>query len=81
MCAQLLNHVQLFATPWTVACHAPLSMKFFRQEYWNRLPCPSPEPEDLPELGMEPIAGRLLPSEPPGKPIYICVWCVCVCVY
>ena len=32
MCAQLLNHVQLFATPWTVACHAPLSMGFSRQE-------------------------------------------------
>ena len=28
MCAQLLNHVQLFVTPWTVACHAPLSMGF-----------------------------------------------------
>ena len=30
-----------FATPWTVACQAPLSMKFFRQEYWSRLPFPA----------------------------------------
>ena len=31
-----------FATPWTVAHQAPLSMGFSRQEYWSRLPCPSP---------------------------------------
>ena len=30
-----LSRVQLFATPWTVACHAPLSMEFSRQEYWS----------------------------------------------
>ena len=28
-------------TPWTVACQAPLSMGFSRQEYWNVLPLPS----------------------------------------
>ena len=32
--------VWLFATPWTVACQAPLSLGFSRQEYWSRLPCP-----------------------------------------
>ena len=32
----------IFATPWTVACQAPLSMGFSRQEYWNELPCPPP---------------------------------------
>ena len=32
---QLLSHVQLFATPWTVAHQAPLSMKLPRQEYWS----------------------------------------------
>ena len=32
-CAQSLSHVQLFVTPWTVACQAPLSMEFSRQEY------------------------------------------------
>ena len=36
--AQLLSHVQLFATPWTIACLAPLSMEFSRQEYWSGLP-------------------------------------------
>ena len=34
------SHVQLFATPWTVACQAPLSMGFPRQEYWSGLPFP-----------------------------------------
>ena len=35
-----LSHVQLFATPWTVAHQAPLSMGFSRQEYWRGLPFP-----------------------------------------
>ena len=39
------------AIPWTVACRAPLSMGFSRQEYWSGLPFPSPE--DLPDLGIE----------------------------
>ena len=39
---QSLSHVQLFVTPWTVACQTPLSMEFSRQEYWNGLPFPSP---------------------------------------
>jgi len=34
--------VQLFATPWTAACQAPLSMGFSRQEYWSGLPFSSP---------------------------------------
>ena len=33
--------VRLFASPWTLAHQAPLSMGFFRQEYWSGLPCPS----------------------------------------
>ena len=32
---QLLSHVQLFVTPWTIACQATLSMEFSRQEYWS----------------------------------------------
>ena len=39
----MLSHVQLFATPWTVAHQAPLSVGFSRQEYWRGLPLPSPE--------------------------------------
>ena len=34
----MLSRVQVFATPWTVACQAPLSMGFSRQEYWGGLP-------------------------------------------
>ena len=37
-----LSRVQLFATPWTVAYQAPLSIGFSRQEYWSGLPFPSP---------------------------------------
>ena len=37
-----LSRVQLFATPWTAAYQAPLSMGFSRQEYWSGLPLPSP---------------------------------------
>ena len=37
-----LSYVQLFATSWAVACQAPPSMEFSRQEYWNRLLFPSP---------------------------------------
>ena len=49
-----LNCVQLFVTPWTVACQAPLSMGFSRQEYWNGYPLPSPG--DLPDPGFEPLS-------------------------
>ena len=48
---KLLNRVQLFATPWTGACQAPLSMEFSRKEYWSGLPFPSPG--DLPDPGTE----------------------------
>ena len=46
LCASGFHHVQLFATPWTVACQGPLSMGFSRQEYWSGLPCPPPLCED-----------------------------------
>ena len=36
-----LSHVQLFATPWTVAYHAPPSLGFSRQECWSGVPLPS----------------------------------------
>ena len=39
---QLLSRVWLFATPWTAACQASLSMGFSRQEYWSGVPLPSP---------------------------------------
>ena len=54
-CAVLcLSHVRLFAAPWTVACQAPLSMGFSRQDYWSGLPCPPPG--DLPDPGFTPAS-------------------------
>ena len=44
----------LSATPWTIACQAPLSMGFPRQEYWSGLSLPSPE--DLPKPGIKPVS-------------------------
>ena len=70
------NTVRLFATPWTIAPQAPLSMGFSRQEHWGGLPCPPPG-------GLSPLlqgwslhilcllqwqAGSL-PPVPPGKPM------------
>ena len=46
--------VQLFATLWTVARQAPLSMKFSKQDYWSGLPCPTPG--DFPDPGIEPVS-------------------------
>ena len=51
VCERTLSRVQLFATPWTIAHQAPLSMNFPRQEYWSGLPC-SP-PGDLPDPEIE----------------------------
>ena len=48
------SHTRLFATPWTVACQAPLSTGFPRQEYWSGLPFPSPG--DLPNPRTEPAS-------------------------
>ena len=46
-----LSRVRLFATPWTVAYHAPPSMGFCGQEYWSGVPLPSAE--DLPDPGIK----------------------------
>ena len=74
MHAQPLSHVRFFATPWTVARQAPLSMGFPRQKCWNGWPFPPPG--DLPDPGIEPIspsspAGRFFTTEPPGEPNYL----------
>ena len=62
---QLLSHVQLFTTPWILACQAPLSMGIPRQEYWTGLLCLPPgdllEPEVKPVSLMSPeLAGQFL---------------------
>ena len=48
------SHVQLFASLWTIACQAPLSMGFSREEYWSGLPCPPLG--NLPDPGIEPMS-------------------------
>ena len=62
-----LSHVQLFATPWTIAYQASQSIGFSRQEYRSGLPFPSPG--YLPYPGIEPgsptLQAEALPSEPP----------------
>ena len=77
--AQRLSHVQLFATPWTVARQSLLSVGFPRQEYQSGLP--GPPPGDLPDPGIEPVSpvspvlgGRVFTTETPGEAFLLCVW-------
>ena len=68
MHAYLLSHVQLFATPWTVARQAPLSMGSSRQEYWIGLLFPPPgdplDPGMIPTFPVTPaLAGGFLAGE------------------
>ena len=69
VCAWSLSRVQLFATTWTVARQASLSMGFPGQECWSGLPFPPPG--DLANPGIEPaspaspaLAGGFFPAEP-----------------
>ena len=66
----MLSRVQLFVTTWTVACQAPLSVEFSRQEYYSGLPFPPPG--SLPDPEIEPaspaLAGGFFITELPGKP-------------
>ena len=80
--AQLISHVQLFATPWTVTHQPPLSMEFFKQEYWNGLPFPTLG--GLPNPGMEPaspassvLAGGFFTTEPPLRTVFNPLFNVC----
>ena len=50
----LSDWTELFMTVWSVAHQTPLSMGFFRQEYWSGLPFPSPG--NLPNPGIEPVS-------------------------
>ena len=70
---QLLSHVRLSETLWTVAPQAPLSMEFSRQEHWSWLPFPSlgdlPDPEvKSASLASLVLAGEFFTIEPLGKP-------------
>ena len=52
-----LSNLMTLATSWTVACQAPLSMEFSRQEYWSGLPFSSSG--DLPDPGIKPVSPAL----------------------
>ena len=54
VCSQMLSHVQLFGTPWIIACQTHLFMGFSRQEYWSGVPFPFPG--NLPYPGIEPVS-------------------------
>ena len=74
VCVCVFSCVQLFATPWTVARQAPLSMGFPRQEYWSGFPLPAsgdlPDPKIEPKSLVSPaLAGGFFPTSLPGKPI------------
>ena len=62
LCSTLCN-------PWIIACQAPLSMGFPRQEYWSKLPCLSPRdlPDAMIELESPALQVDSLPSEPHGN--------------
>ena len=66
----VFSHVELFATPWTVACQDSLSMGILQAKYWSGLPWPPPG--DLPKPGIKSRSPALqadtLPSEPMRKP-------------
>ena len=69
----MLSHFQLFVMTWAVACQAPLSIGFPRQEYWRESPFLIPR--DFPDPGIKPMssvsperAGGFFTTEPPGKP-------------
>ena len=74
----VLSRVQLFVTPWTVACQAPLSMARILEwvaisSSWESSQARRIEPISL----MSPaLAGRFFTTKPPGEP----KMCVCVCI-
>ena len=83
-CAYVLGLFIVSSSLWpcglSVACQAPLSVGFSRQEYWSELPCPPPV--DLPHPGIEPVAPVVpalqadsLPLNCRGSPVLI-VYCL-----
>ena len=58
--SRVMSHVWLFATLWTIACQAPLSMGFPRQESWSGLPFPTPG--HLPDPGIKSETLAALPG-------------------
>ena len=79
VCMCMFSHVRLIAIPWTVACQAPLSIEFSRQEYWSVLPFPTPG--DLPYPRSNSHLLTLLPRQVDSLPLHHLespikiVWC------
>ena len=78
MCAEVLSRVRLSAPSWTVACWAPLSMGFSRQEYCNGLPWPPPGhlPDPgikLASLGFPALASGFFTASATWKAHFICI--------
>jgi len=65
-----LGRVRLFATPWTAAYQAPPSMGFSRQEYWSRLPFPSPMRACMLSCFSHVRLCDFMDSSPPGCPVH-----------
>ena len=89
MCVYICVHVGMLrcsvmsdsATPWTVACQAPLSVGFSREENGSGLPLPSPG--DGPDPGIKPVslaslalAGRLSTTGATWEAPYMCIYIV-----
>ena len=55
----------ILASPWTIACQAPLAMGFSRQEYWSGWPFPSLG--DLPDPGIKPESSALQAEDLPTE--------------
>ena len=75
----MLSCVQLFVTPWSGVCLAPLSMGFSRQDYWSGLPFSSPGNPPNPgiELASPALTGGFFTIESPSSVVviwFVCVW-------
>ena len=71
----MLSHfsrVRLFATPWTVAYQAPLSMGFSRQQYWSRVPFLLQG--IFPTQGSNPYHLCPLPCQMDTRATWVCKW-------
>ena len=69
-----VQSIWLFATPWSIARQAPLSMEVSRQEYWSGLPFPSPGDLASPgtastSLASPALADGFVTTVSPGKPV------------
>ena len=79
-CVHGFSRVWLFATLWTVACQAPLSMGFSRQEYWSGLPCNLPSTVIEPASLMSPVlVGGFFTTSATWEAIYTHIECSSLC--